>query len=33
MPSGQAIVTKVQKGHIKAMVGLEREDSAELSTL
>ena len=27
--SGQAIVMEVQTGHIKAMVGLERKDSAD----
>lgn len=27
--SGQAIVMEVQTGHIKAMVGLERQDSAD----
>lgn len=31
--SGQAIVMEVQTGHIKAMVGLERKDSASACQL
>ena len=31
--SGQVIVMEVQSGQIKALVGLERKDSAELPTM
>ena len=31
--SGQAIVMEVQTGHIKAMVGLERKDSADYPSI
>lgn len=31
--SGQAIVMEVQTGHIKAMIGLEKKDSANITNL